>query len=96
MNVIKKLILTDDDKQLLSQPFPISPCSQCSNVTTCCGCKATMEYDAKIKQYKTNGIYEYAKCIDNIRHINQEIENLSKYKEDIIAEQLPSELLEFI
>lgn len=76
MIIETKIILTDEDKELLSKSLPVDPCKGCRGVDDCYGCPKETEYQAMIKPYKDAGILEYAKIIDDIRRIKGEIKML--------------------
>lgn len=96
MIIKEERILTDEDKILLSQPFPVNPCIKCiNNPTTCCGCPKKKSYEKNIQQYKDNKIFKYAKMINELKNIDDEIASLLKRKSGIKA-KLPSEFIEFI
>lgn len=98
MFIEKKIMLSDEDKCLLSKPLPERPCSvkcKLSDMANCTGCREYNEYRNTIKPYEENEILDFANQISNIRQKRIEIENLKKQEEKMILE-LPVELREFI
>lgn len=92
-----EIILTDEDKRLLSQALPVNPCESCSINTriACCGCPEETKYTEAIKKYKNAGILEYAKISQSIQTIDHQIKKLNYNKEQLYA-LLPNEIKEFL
>lgn len=86
-----KLIITDEDKELLSKSLPHDPCKRCQDAGYCCGCPKESNYQAMIKPYKDAGILEYAEIIEEIRRMTGEIKILET-SIDKRYEELPVEL----
>lgn len=91
MIIETKIIVTDEDKKLLSQSLPKDPCKGCRGIEHCCGCPKETEYQSMIKPYKDAGILEYAKIIEDIRRIKREIK-MSEISIVKKYEELPVEL----
>ena len=96
MIVKKTILLTDEDKYLLSKPLPTNPCEiKCKPVERqrCCGCSEQREYRKAIKSYEDAGILEIAKTINEIRRVKNKIESLKK-EEIELYEKIPIEVLD--
>lgn len=91
MIIETKIIVTVDDKYLLSRSLPDDPCKGCRYAGYCCGCPRETNYQAMIKPYKDAGILEYAKIIEDIRRMKGEIKIL-EMSIDKRYEELPLEL----
>lgn len=59
-NKITTYTFTYDDYKLLHSILPTSPCKDCSEYQSCCGCLNGNKYCEKIKLYRNNGIFEIA------------------------------------
>lgn len=97
MIVKQQIILTDEDKYLLSKPFPENPCyvkCNASDRSACCGCPEGSMYEEAIKPYMDAGIFDYAIKIEEIRRLKGEISNKEKMIENKYKE-LPPEIREF-
>lgn len=91
MIIETKIIVTDEDKKLLSRSLPDDPCKGCRDAGSCCGCPKETNYQAMIKPYKDAGILEYAKIIEDIRRMKGEIKIL-EMSIDKRYEEFPVEL----
>lgn len=91
MIIETKIIVTDEDKKLLSQSLPKNPCKGCRDAGSCCGCPKETEYQSMIKPYKDAGILEYAIIIEDIRRMKGEIKIL-EMSIDKRYEEFPVEL----
>lgn len=103
MKINQTYQFSDEDIKMLKIPLPYDPCEYCgSNRSYCCGCQKEREYVHKITKYKELGIYDIARNIQEVRHIQVSIR---EYKNKIINLQtelddlktcIPQEVLEFI
>lgn len=59
-NKITTYTFTYEDYKLLHSILPTSPCKDCSEYQSCCGCLNGNKYCEKIKLYRNNGIFEIA------------------------------------
>ena len=92
MKTKQQLILTEEDKKLLSQPSPENPCDYClTKRWNCCGCDKQKKYDEMLKPYKDRGLLEYKMIIEEIKKENRKIMWIQGEINSLEAE-LPKEL----
>lgn len=95
MKIIKTIVLSDADIELLRTALPVCPCDiKCprpEDRLCCCGCPDHRKYMVAVRPYEEAGILEYAKALTEIRKLNSQIRELSK-SIDSIKESLPIEV----
>jgi len=90
-------IFSEEDKKLLSEPLPESPCkSKCGgHDPSCCGCNEYSEYSKQIKVYEDAGILEFARTIETIKNNVKKVKSINEsINKDL--DSLPSEVIEIV
>lgn len=62
-NKVTTYTFTYDDYKLLHSILPTSPCKDCFEFQSCCGCPNGNKYCEIIKSYRNNGIFEIATAL---------------------------------
>ena len=86
MEIKKDIIFTDKDLELLKNILPDNPCNECDAAIRqyCCGCQKNTDYNACIKQYKDNNIYDIALNIKEVYDIKKMIKEMEDKQQEIL------------
>ena len=102
MKINQTYQFSDEDIKMLKIPLPYNPCEYCGGKEYCCGCQKETEYVHKITKYKELGIYDIARNIQEVRHIQVSIRDLEnkirslQTELKVVKSCIPQEVLEFV
>lgn len=102
MKINQTYQFSDEDIKMLKIPLPYNPCEYCGGKEYCCGCQKEREYVHKITKYKELGIYDIARNIQEVRHIQVSIRDLEnkirslQTELEVVKSCIPKEVLEFV
>ena len=102
MKINQTYQFSDEDIKMLKIPLPYNPCEYCGGKEYCCGCQKEREYVHKITKYKELGIYDIARNIQEVRHIQVSIRDFEnkirslQTELEVVKSCIPKEVLEFV
>ena len=102
MKINQTYQFSDEEIKMLKNPLPYNPCEYCGGKEYCCGCQKEREYVHKITKYKEFGIYDIARNIQEVRHIQVSIRDLEnkirslQTELEVVKSCIPQEVLEFV
>ena len=102
MKINQTYQFSDEDIKMLKIPLPYNPCEYCGGKEYCCGCQKEREYVHKITKYKELGIYDIARNIQEVRHIQVSIRDLEnkirslQTELEFVKSCIQQEVLEFV